>query len=123
MPATRYGKKMRLLADVNMLAEAVSQLRAAGHDVLWAKESNAESSDLELLRQATREQRTLFSYDTDYGELVRLNGEPAPYGVIQFRIRRNVPIEVQAVFISSTIAIWEPWPPGIWTIQIRHNPG
>ena len=55
MQATRYGKKMRLLADVNIENQAVVQLRTAGHDVLWALESSPTTSDVNLLRQPHRD--------------------------------------------------------------------
>ena len=112
---------MRLLADVNVIQDAVVQLREAGHDVLWASESNHRDTDLNLLRQASREQRTLISYDMDYGELIHRYGEPAPYGVIQFRIHDDVPADAQANFIYHTVLIWESWPAGVWTVQIRHR--
>ena len=110
---------MRLLADVNIESQAVAQLRAAGHDVLWAQEKSPESPDVNLLRQATQEQRILFTHDEDFGELIRRLGEPAPYGVIRFRIHRTVPAQVVAKFIAGAVISWEQWPPGLWTIQIR----
>ena len=112
---------MRLLADVNIEAEAVALLRSVGHDVLWAKESSPESPDIDLLRQATREQRTLLTHDADFGELVRRYREPAPYGVIRFRIYKAVPAETTAKFIYGSVISWDSWPPGLWTIQIRHG--
>ena len=112
---------MRLLADVNVVQDAVALLREAGHDVLWASEIAHRETALNLLRQASREQRTLISYDTDYGELVHRDGEPAPFRVIQFRIHDDVPAESQANFIHHTVLIWEHWPAGVWTVQIRHR--
>ena len=75
---------MRLMADANMDAPVIERLRAVGHDVLYARELSPSPSDLDVLRQATREQRTLFTYDTDFGDLVYLHGESAPYGIILF---------------------------------------
>ena len=67
------------------------------------------------------EQRTLISYDTDYGDLVHRDEEPAPFGVVQFRIHDDVPTESQASFIYGTVTIWDQWPAGVWTVQIRHR--
>ncbi len=114
---------MRLLADENIDRSAVAQLRSMGHDILYARESSPSSNDPYLLRQATLERRTLFTYDTDYGELVHRDGEQAPYGVIQFRINDMVQGVARINFIVGTVTIWEQWPPGVWTIQVRHPDG
>ena len=112
---------MRLIADANMESRVVTRLREASHDVFYAREVNPTAPDIDLLRQAAREQRTLFTFDMDFGELVHLHGEPAPYGVIQFRLHKTMPSEAQVNFISDTVVSWEWWPPGVWTIQIRHR--
>ncbi len=112
---------MRLLADVNIESDAVALLRSDGHDVDWAQESAHETHDIDLLRQATQDQCTLLTHDEDFGELVRRHREPAPYGVIRFRIHKTVPTEVTAKFIAGAVVSWDPWPPGLWTIQIRHS--
>ena len=113
---------MRLMADANMDAPVIERLRAVGHDVLYAGELSPSPNDLTVLQQATREKRTLFTYDTDFGDLVHLHGEPAPYGVILFRLPDDVQSEARVNFILGTVTMWELWSPGIWTIQIRHRP-
>ncbi len=112
---------MRILADENMLAEAVASLRAAGHDVLWALETHRSADDPNLLELATQEGRTLITFDSDFGELVHRYRVPAPYGVVFFRLHKDVPEPVQAEFIAHAATSWDTWPPGIWTIQIRHQ--
>ncbi len=114
---------MRLMADANMDGRVVTLLRADGHDVFYAREQSPSPDDLTLLRQATLEQRTLFTYDMDFGELVHIYEEPAPYGVILFRLLDEVKGEARANFIFGTVTMWEPWPPEVWTIQIRHRSG
>ena len=114
---------MRLLADENIDQSAVLRLRAMGHDVFYAKESSPSAADTNLLQQANREQRTLLTYDRDYGELIQHYGEPASYGVIQFRIHDRVQGDARVNFIVGAATIWELWPPGVWTIQIRHPSG
>lgn len=111
---------MRLLADENIERLAVVRLRAMGHDVFYAEESSPSATDPNLLHQATREQRTLFTYDMDYRELVHRHGETAPYGVIQFRINNLVQGEARINFVVGSVTFWEHWPSGVWTIQIRH---
>ena len=112
---------MRILADENMMRRVVAGLRVARHDVRWVRETNPSDPDHDLLELATQERRTLITYDTDYGELVRARGMPAPYGVLLFRIHRDLTRDVVARFIISSVNSAEQWPPGVWTIQIRHS--
>ena len=112
---------MRILADENMSSLVVNGLRAAQHDVRWVRDTNPSDEDRDLLMLATQDRRTLITYDTDYGELVRFHRVPAPYGVLLFRIHRDVPREVEAQFIIESVKAWNNWPPGVWTIQIRHS--
>ncbi len=112
---------MRILADENMSSLVVNGLRAARHDVRWVRDTNPSDEDRDLLMLATRDRRTLITYDTDYGELVRFHGVPAPYGVLLFRIHRDVPPEVESQFVIDSVKAWNDWPPGVWTIQIRHS--
>ena len=112
---------MRILADENMLERAVASLRADGHDVLWAAEANRSAADPNLLELATQEGRTLITFDKDFGDLVFLENLPAPFGILLFRLHRGVPEPVQADFIAGAATAWDTWPPGIWTIQIRHQ--
>ena len=48
-------------------------LRAAGHDVLEARERGAHPGDRVLLEWATAESRVLITIDTDFGQLVFLD--------------------------------------------------
>lgn len=112
---------MRILADVNVAGRVVLSLRQSGHDVLWARESNRRTADPSLLELATREQRLLVTHDKDFGELIHRERMAAPYGVVLFRIHRRVPSVIRSEFIARTVITWNSWPPGIWTIQIRHS--
>lgn len=114
---------MRILVDVNMPEQAVSLLRQVGHDVRWAAETHRRTADPGLLELANREGRTLITYDKDFGELVHRDSLPAPYGVVLFRIHNDVPDEVKETFIARSVMAWDSWPPGIWTVQIRHQLG
>ena len=112
---------MRILADVNMWDRVVEGLRESGHDVHWAKETDQTAPDENLLVLATREGRTLLTYDKDFGGLIHNRGMPAPYGVMLFRIHDDVPDDVESGFIVNTVNLWDPLPPGLWTVQIRHS--
>ena len=111
----------RVLADENILNQVVIRLRAAGYDVRWAKESDRGEADPNLLELATRERRMLITYDKDFGDLVHRDGMSAPHGVILFRIHSDVPDAVEAEFVASSVMAWDILPPGIWTVQIRHQ--
>ena len=65
--------------------------------------------------------RALITYDKDFGDLVHRDGMSAPHGVILFRIHSDVPDTVEAEFVASSVMAWDSLPPGIWTIQIRHQ--
>ena len=112
---------MRILADENMAPTSIAELRAADHDVHWAREIYRGVPDANLLEIATADARLLITYDNDYGELVRRFGALAPYGVILFRIHDDVPKEAENKFVVASVAIQDDWPPGVWTIQIRHS--
>jgi predicted nuclease of predicted toxin-antitoxin system len=112
---------VKILADENMKRESVVELRAADHDVHWAYEIYRGTPDANLLEIATADARLLITYDNDYGELVRRLGTPAPYGVILFRIHDDVPTDAETKFIVGSVTIQDDWPPGLWTIQIRHS--
>ena len=78
-------------------------------------------ADPNLLELATLERRALITYDKDFGDLVHRDGMSAPHGVILFRIHSDVPDTVEAEFVASSVMAWDSLPPGIWTIQIRHQ--
>ena len=112
---------MRILVDENMPERVVNLLRADGHDVQWGRESYQGTSDPNLLEIASLDQRTLVTYDLDFGELVHRYRMPAPYGVLSFRIHTDVPDYAKEDFIARSVTIQDSWPPGVWTIQIRHQ--
>ena len=112
---------MRILADENISEQVVVRLRAAGQDVRWTKETDRGEADPNLLELATRERRTLITYDKDFGALVNRDGMSAPHGVILFRIHSDVPDSVKTAFVANSVMAWDSLPSGIWTIQIRHQ--
>ena len=113
---------MRILADENIQYSVVAGLRELGHDVRFANETDQHSPDENLLELATRDRRALITYDTDFGELIHQRHMPAPYGVMLFRIHREVLADIKVEFVLNTVNLWDPAPPGLWTVQIRHSP-
>ena len=115
------GGGVRILADENMPANVVERLRDGGHYVEWAGESYKSEQDPNLLRIATRDRRTLVTFDRDFGRLLIRDGAPAPYGVIYFRVTPEVPDDLRDDFIIRVITARESWPPGLWSIHLRHR--
>ncbi len=61
---------MRILADTNIVAEAVRAMPDAGHDVTYTAERTADPGDEALLAEAAAEERTFVTKDHDIGALV-----------------------------------------------------
>jgi predicted nuclease of predicted toxin-antitoxin system len=95
---------MKLLADENVHADIVAWLRSSGHDVLFATESLASSSDEAVLALATRQGRAIITEDPDFGELVFHQLTAADYGIVLIRLfNRSVQVR-----ISRLVQVW-PW--------------
>lgn len=67
---------MKLFLDACVSHCAVSQLRSAGHDVVWAGEWSEDPGDEEILERAHLEARILVTLDKDFGELVIVYEKP-----------------------------------------------
>ncbi len=61
---------MRILADTNIVAEAVRALREGDHDVVHAAERSIDPGDDALLEEAFREHRIFLTKNHDIGVLV-----------------------------------------------------
>jgi predicted nuclease of predicted toxin-antitoxin system len=90
---------MRWLADECVDAALVRHLRGGGHDVIYAAEVAAGTTDAQLLRRANDEHRLLLTEDKDFGELV-------------FRLHMTVPglvlMRIAPESISSNGPVWTP---------------
>ena len=67
---------MRLLADSNIVAQAVHAMRAAGHDVIYVGERSADPGDQALLAEAVAQGRVILTKDHDIGLLVHRDRQP-----------------------------------------------
>lgn len=99
---------MRLLANENFPRAAVVELRRAGFDVTWIRESNPGITDPEVLAIAVAEDRLLITFDKDFGELAFKAHLPATCGIILFRIRKPSPDAVakRAMTVLSLRTDW-----------------
>jgi predicted nuclease of predicted toxin-antitoxin system len=82
---------MRLLANENFPLVAVTALRDAGHDVLWARTDMPGDTDTQILQRAQAEERLVITFDKDFGELAFRFGLPATCGVLLFRFTLRSP--------------------------------
>lgn len=113
---------MRILADENIPDQAIPLLRASGHDVLWVKEEQPSTDDPDVLDWATRESRLLITLDKDFGELIEQAGQPAPFGVILFRIAGNIPGDERGILIAQNVNTQVEWGRYLWVMTIRKRP-
>lgn len=75
---------MRFLADECCPLAVVARLRAAGHDVRYAAESDHRADDLALLAVAEAENRIIVTEDFDFGDLLIRDQHQAPGVIILF---------------------------------------
>ena len=86
----------------------MTELRALGHSVVYAAEEMPDEEDESLLIRAMQEDRVLITLDTDFGDLVYLNGMPASCGVVLFRIAR-LPAAERPAFMVNALTIGGEW--------------
>jgi len=76
---------MKLLANENFPYASIYYLRNLGYDILSIGIDNPSIKDSEIMTIAILEERTILTFDRDYGELIfRYNYKPEK-GVIYLR--------------------------------------
>ncbi len=99
---------MRLLANETFPSDAVSALRARGHDVVWIRTEAPGSRDEDVLARARGESRVLVTFDKDFGELAFRSKLPASSGIVLFRITPRSP-EFVARLAAAVISSRDDW--------------
>ena len=94
---------MRFLADESLDVYLVDALLRDGHDVARITAASPERSDEQVLARAIADNRTLVTEDTDCGDLVFREGQPADSGVILLRAR-GLPAERVETLLSAVAA-------------------
>jgi predicted nuclease of predicted toxin-antitoxin system len=79
---------MGFLADENVEAPIVAELRAIGHDVLYIIELGGSPSDDEIIKLANTERRILLTNDKGFGEKVFRSGRLLP-GLVLLRFKND----------------------------------
>ena len=81
---------MLLLADENYPKPVVDELRAEGHDVLWARTHLSGSTDPVLLEAAERDGRIVLTLDRDFRQIALQRPTPLQRcGVVLFAFTRR----------------------------------
>lgn len=99
---------MRIIANENIAANVLAELRARGHDVVSVKESMRGAKDPQVLSRGQAEQRVLITHDKDFGELAFRFGLPAECGVVLFRLSGDTP-EADKQRIVDVLEGFEDW--------------
>lgn len=84
---------MELLANENFPRASVHFLRSVGHDVIYIAEDFKSVSDKSVMELSIKENRTILTFDRDYGELIFKHDYKPPQGVIYLRLLRYQPDE------------------------------
>lgn len=117
---------MRFLADENIPAQIVKAISSSGHDVLWIQEIDPAIDDRRVLSHSTDSQRTLITFDKEFGELVFRDRVKAPFGIILFRFPPEVSLASQARIVVNVLEKRTDWTGHFFSVsdtgQIRPRP-
>ena len=85
---------MRFLADMGVSPKVVFWLRQRGHDASHLREEGLQKlPDKEIFRKAVAENRTILTFDLDFGEIAAFS-EGGTGSVVVFRLRNTRPSHV-----------------------------
>ena len=84
---------LKLLANENFPLQSVKYLQGKGFDVRAIGLDNPSVRDEVVIAFATAEERTIITFDRDYGELIFRNNYKPPCGVIYLRLDQYSPVE------------------------------
>jgi predicted nuclease of predicted toxin-antitoxin system len=100
---------MLILADENFPLPTVEAMRAAGHNVLWARTDCPGSTDLALLERAEDEARLVLTLDKDFWQIALQRRAPLERsGVILFRVHPAVPDSITPV-VQRVLSVERDW--------------
>ena len=83
----------KFLANENIPLATIYRLRKEGFDIASVGLDAPSIIDREVMRIAVDENRTIITFDRDYGELIYKYGFRPPAGVIYLRIQNYQPEE------------------------------
>lgn len=100
---------MRFLGDMGISQRVIEWLRQQGHDVSHLREQGLHRlPDGEIFSKAASEERTIITFDLDFGEIAA-QCEKCTVSVVIFRLRNtrtsNVISRLKAVLKSAPLAL------------------
>ena len=101
---------MKFLANENVPLSSVTYLRSKGFDIIAVGVDNPSISDEQVVKIAISENRTIVTYDSDYGELIFKYGYKPNAGVIFIRFQPTNPFETANIIqrlVSKTTLSFE----------------
>ena len=84
---------MKLLANENFPYKSIYYLKERGYDILSIGMDNPSIKDSEIMAIAINEERTILTFDRDYGELIFHYNYKPEKGVIYLRLDKYEPEE------------------------------
>ncbi len=82
---------MKLLANENFPYKSIYYLKEKGYDVISIGMDNPSIMDSEIMSIAINEERTILTFDRDYGELIFRHNYKPEKGVIYLRLDEYEP--------------------------------
>ncbi|PMD96982.1 hypothetical protein BWI97_09890 [Siphonobacter sp. BAB-5405] len=93
---------MKILANENFPKVSIQWLRERHVDIISVGEHYSGSKDEEVMNLAIQENRTILTFDRDYGELIFKKGYKPLAGVVYFRWNSFTP-EAPGQFIHELL--------------------
>ncbi len=84
---------MKLIANENFPYPSITYLQLKGHDITSIGMDNPSIKDSEVMRIAINEERTILTFDRDYGELIFRHNYKPQNGVVYLRLTEYSPVE------------------------------
>ena len=94
---------MKWPANENFPLASKKLLAKNGFDIIHIGQTNGGISDEAVMKMAISQERTILTFDRDYGELIFKHGYQPPKGVVYFRWNSYQP-EAPAQFLMTLLA-------------------
>ncbi len=88
---------MKYLANENVPFSSITYLKSKGYDIKAIGVDDPSITDDQVMQIAIDENRTIITYDSDYGELIFKHGYKPQAGVIFIRIQPTEPLETAKI--------------------------
>ena len=105
---------MRIVADENIEAAIIGELRANNYEVYAVVEQQFGITDQQVLAEANLQDSLLLTSDTDFGELV-YRMKQVTSGICLLRLR-NLPADEKATIVLSVLQNYGPELKGAFTV-------